>query len=220
MMLIFFIQSRKGDFYTKIFFQGLGIFSLAYGLARLIENIRRYSIGSYHDILDAWIAGGQIVGLNFWLRFLYYVIAWIGIAILYFNIEHSIFKKNKYILTALSIFEAIVSIINYLYLNMITFWLSAIFYFVPATFMSLLFINLSRKSPQGGIRNSSIIIAIGVLIFAFGVMIDLPETAYFNHIYGIKTPELLFRILSPILVIFGFSLLTYGFIRFFMKEPY
>ncbi|MHA1294187.1 MAG: hypothetical protein ACTSQJ_16160, partial [Promethearchaeota archaeon] len=189
----------------------------SYSIARLIENIRRYSIGDYNDIFEAWIQGTQITGLNFWLRFLYYFIAWIGITIMFFNIERHIFKKNKYFLTIVSAVEGTVSIINYFIFNIITFWMASLLFFV-VMFMPLLFLNLARKTPSGPIRNACVFIAIGIMLFAIGVMIDLPEMAYFLYINNQPRPEQLIRIIAPIIIICGIIMLSIGFKTFFPKE--
>ena len=130
MMIIFFLQWKKRDSLQKPFFLGLVMFALFYFIARLIENVRRYSIGSYNDVFDAWIAGSQISGLNFVLRILYYIFSWIGLTVMFYNIEKHIFKKNKFLLTIVSATEGTVSIINYFIFNLVTFWLSTILFFV------------------------------------------------------------------------------------------
>lgn len=217
LMFVFFNQYRKRDSLQRPFFLGLATFSLTYTVARLIENIRRYSIGTYNDILESWIAGTQIEGINFWMRFLYYLIAWIGIAIMFFNIEHYIMKKNKYLLTIASIIEGTVSIINYFFFNLITFFMSAALFFV-VMFMPIMFLNLARKTPKGKIRNACIFIAMGITFLAIGVMIDLPEMAYFLYFFNQEFPEALIRILAPILLLLGLGILAFGFQRFFPKE--
>ena len=114
----FLIQFKQRSELQRPFFLGLAIFTLTYSTARLIENIRRYMIGSYNDIFNAWVNGTQISGLNFNLRVWgYYALAWFGIAVMFYSIEHTIFKQNKYLLTIASIIEGIVSIINYLLIS-------------------------------------------------------------------------------------------------------
>lgn len=215
--LSFFLQYKQRSELQRPFFLGLMMFALTYSTARLIENIRRYSIGSYNDILNAWIAGTQITGINFILRVWgYYALAWFGIAVMFFNIEHTIFKKNRYILTMASIIEGVVSIINYYVINIIPFLVSSALFFV-VMFMPLMFLNLARKSPAGTIRNACIILAIGITLFAIAVMIDLPEFAYFNYLMGQEFPEAIIRIVAPIMLICGISILSIGFRKFFPR---
>lgn len=124
--IAFLKQYIQRESLQRPFFLGLAVFSLTYSTARLIENFRRYFLGSYNDIFDAWVNNTQISGLNFSLRVWgYYLIAWIGIAIMYYNIERYIFKNNKYILTIGSMIEGAVSIYNYFNFNLITFWMSS-----------------------------------------------------------------------------------------------
>ena len=217
LMIMFFIQYQRRESLSRPFFLGLAIFMASYGTARLIENLRRYFIGEYGDIYDAWLAGEQIAGLNFWLRFLYYLIAWIGIAVMYYNIETYIFKNNRYILTIFSILEGTVSIINYFLFNVVTYWASVGLFFIAGFFMPLLFVNLARKTPSGPVRNGCIMIAIDIAMFVVGVMIDLPETAYFMYILNQPNPIEIIRILAPILLISGLLVFSIGFRRFFPK---
>ncbi len=215
---IFLRQYKSRESLQRPFFLGIAIFAVTYSTARLIENIRRYFIGSYNDIFNAWKAGTQITGINFLLRVWgYYAIAWFGIAVMFYNIEHHIFKKNRYLLTMVSAAEGVVSIINYFWLTLTGFWITTVLFFV-VMFMPLMFLNLARKTPAGPIRNACILVAIGIVLFAVGVMIDLPEFAYFNYIMGQESPEAIIRIIAPIMIIMGISTLGYGFKTFFPKE--
>jgi len=217
-MIVFLIQYKRRESLQRPFFLGLSIFMLGYGIARLIENIRRYSIGSYNDILDAWKTGTQIVGLNFWLRILYYAIAWAMIAMFYYNIEKNIFKKNKFLLTICALVEGVLSITIYFYFNDIVFWASVFNFFIVGFFIPILFLNLAMKTPSGSIRNGCILISIGMLLFVLGVMIDLPESSYFMYLLGQEVPEDLIRITTPIILIMGLLSFSIGFKTFFPKE--
>ena len=210
MALTFFLEykSRKG--FSSPFFLGLSIFGVTYAVARLIENIRRYIVGSYSDIVEAWIRGEQITGINFTLRMAYYLIAWFGMSLMFYNIEHYILTDNRYIITIFSIIAGLVSIINYLYLNMITFWAAVICYFVTAYFISIMFLNAARKAQSTYIRNGCLLVAIGIMTLAIGIMIDLPEAVYFAHLYGIGYSEFIVRLLAPILFILGLVIFTIG----------
>jgi hypothetical protein len=218
LMVMFLMQYSKKESLSRPFFLGLAIFMLLYGIARLIENTRRYSVGSYNDILYAWIIGTQITEENFIMRFLYYFIAWIGIAIMYFNIERFIFKKNKYLLTICSIAEGALSISIYFYFNIFIFWIMIFNFFIVAYFIPLLFINLARKTPSGAIRNGCVLIALGMALFVTGVMFDLPETSYFLFLLNQEIPEALIRFISPIMLTSGLVFFSLGFRSFFKKE--
>ncbi|MHA1149863.1 MAG: hypothetical protein ACTSR8_16630 [Promethearchaeota archaeon] len=216
--LSFFIQYKQRSELQRPFFFGLTVFAITYSTARLIENIRRYSLGTYNDIFNAWVANTQITGINFVLRVWgYYALAWLGIAVMFYNIEHTIFKKNKYLLTIASIVEGIVSIVNYFVINIMPFIIASALFFV-VMFMPLMFLNLARKTPAGKIRNACIILALGITFFAIAVMIDLPEFAYFNYLLGQDSPEVIIRIVAPVLLICGISILSIGFQIFFPKS--
>jgi hypothetical protein len=216
--IVFFSEYRSRKGFSSPFFLGIGIFAITYAIARLIENIRRYSIGTYNDIVEAWIRGEQITGINFWLRLLYYVIAWFGISTMFFNIERYILTDNRYIITIFSIMAGLVSIINYLYLNLITFWAAVIFYFICAYFISIFFINAAIKAPSKYVRNGCILVAVGIMTLATGVMIDLPEAVYFAHLYGIGYSEFLVRLIAPILFIIGLIFFTIGLKTHFREK--
>lgn len=218
LFVVFILQYKKRENVTRPFFLGLSIFSLGFGLARLIETIRRYSVGTYNDIIDSWHLGIPIIGLNFWLRILYYAIAWASIATLYFNIEKFVFKRKKFILTASSIAEGALSISIYFYFNQVAYWASVVLFLICGYFIPLLFLNLARTTPPSAIRNGCVAIAIGMLLFVTGVMIDLPEATYFMNALEQTAPELVIRISAPILVISGLLLFSLGFKRFFPKE--
>ena len=217
LMVIFYNQYRKREI-AKPFFLGLTLFMITYGVARLIENIRRYSIGSYNDIFDAWVAGTQITGINFILRFLYYAIAWTGISVMFLEMEKFIFKgQTKYIIGILSIVEGVVSIINYFIFNPITYW-AAVYVFMPVVFfIPIIFLNLARKTPKGPVRRACVLVAFGLVLVILGVMIDLPEFAYFMYLQGQESPEMLVRITAPILLILGATTISIGFYTFFPK---
>ena len=218
LMCIFLNHYRKQEGPSRPFFMGLSVFMIGYGIARLIENIRRYFIGSYDDIYDNWLIGYQITGINLTLRFLYYFIAWSMIAFMYFNIERFIFKKTKYLLTICSLAEGALSISIYFYFNIIIYWASVFNFFIVGYFIPLMFLNLARKTPSGAIRNGCILIAIGMMLFVTGVMIDLPETAYFLHLLNQVRPELIIRLGAPIILMSGLILFSLGFRSFFKKE--
>ena len=215
----FYFQYKNLEFLSKPLFFGVSVFWITFGLARLFENIRRYFIGTYNDVLNAWIAGNQITGVNFWLRFLYYLITWIGIAVMYWQLEKYVFINNKYFLTYCSIIEGTVSIINYFWFNLVTFWICVYLYFVAAYFASFFFVNLARKTPSGPIRNGCLLISLGQTLFAFSVMIDLPETGFFLYSLGINSPEILIRFTSPITLISGAIFFILGFKTVYLIKP-
>jgi hypothetical protein len=209
-------QYRTRSRESKPFFLGLLIFGVTYGVARLIENIRSLNIGSYNDVYEAWIIGQQITGLNLVLRLMYYVISWSGIAMMFFSLENKLFRKSRYIVTIAAIMEGVVSVLNYFFFNDLIFYLSSVFFFVVMV-MPLMFINLARKTPSGSFRKSSITIAIGITLFAFGVLNDLPEFAYFQYLTGIQAEgsEIFSRYAAPISINLGIILLMFGFSSLF-----
>ncbi len=58
-----FRRYKKSQVQSRPFFLGLAVFTSTYGVARLLENIRKYFIAlSLTDIADAWRANSQITG--------------------------------------------------------------------------------------------------------------------------------------------------------------
>lgn len=204
------------------FTAGLAIFTITYGVARIIENIRKYFIAGYEnrtDIGDAWINSTQITGLNYDLRIMYYVIAWTGIATFYFVSEKYVFKgKYKYILTSASVIEGIVSILNYIPDNgphIVTTILSAVGFLVAALFPIYLYFNMGLKN-TGAIRNSCFIVTIGLFFFIVSVMADLPESTYIVYLVGgTPLPVWIVSILAPIMLFAGMLGMTLGFNKMF-----
>ncbi|HME56617.1 MAG TPA: hypothetical protein VKM55_30735 [Candidatus Lokiarchaeia archaeon] len=220
LFVVFILQNKKREKISRPFFLGFSIFLFGYGIARLCENIRRYSIGSYNDVINAWttVPRTQIAGNDLLLRILYYLIAWIAIAILYFNIEKYIFKKTRYILTICSLGEGALAISIYIYFSLISYWALVVNFFFVGYFIPILFLNLTREfGNNSAIKKGCVTIALGMLFFVTGVMVDLPESAYFFILLGQQSPELMIRIISPILVLSGLLVLSLGFRSFFPK---
>jgi hypothetical protein len=211
------LLARKSELEAKHFFIGTSIFWLAYGIARLIENTRRYIVGSYTDIVNGWISGDPITGLNFGLRISYYIIAWTGLTIFFWNIEKYIFVKNKFSLTVICVVEGAVSIITNIFLNPITYWIAVFLYFIIGYFPVILFLYLGKRTPKGRIRKGCLLAATGIFFFATSVLLDLPETAYFAYLFSIDYSEFIVRIAAPITLPLGVFLFTLGFKYFFTE---
>ncbi|MBD3351232.1 MAG: hypothetical protein GF364_07075 [Candidatus Lokiarchaeota archaeon] len=217
-----FIKRMKENPVSKKFTTGLAVFAFTYGIARILENIRKYIVAGYEnrtDISDAWIAGDQIAGINYTLRILYYAIAWFGIATFYFVSEKYVFKgKYKYILTISSIIEGIVSILNYIPEDgphIITTAISAIGFFIAAIFPVVLYAQMGLQN-TGVLRKSCFIVAIGMAIFVTSVVADLPESTYIvNLVGGTPLPVWITSIVAPICLFVGMFTLTMGFRQMF-----
>ncbi|MHA1819967.1 MAG: hypothetical protein ACTSU2_12885 [Promethearchaeota archaeon] len=215
---VFFTNRMKKYEVSSKFILGLAIFSYSYGIARIIENIRKYIISTdARDIFNAWVNGGQITDANYILRILYYAIAWTGIAIFYFVSERYIFKtKTHYLMTLASIVEGIASILNYVdHLTPYTIWISAVGYFIAAIFPIVLYLNMARVN-TGVIRTSCIWVALGLLFFILGVLADLPESLYVIYITGgTELPTFITSVLAPIALFLGLVIMAISFKKMF-----
>jgi hypothetical protein len=218
MAVMFFLESRKRTGFSKPFFRAVGIFGLFYGIARLFENIRRYFIGSYNDIAEAWMVGEQIAGLNLTFRLLYVIISFIGIIYLYYNIERYIFTNNRYIVTIFSVIQAFFSVIVYIYFHLIFFYLAVAIFIIPCYFLPILFLDAARKAPSKYIRNGCISTAVGMIVFTTAIIIDLPEGAFFVYYFNWPHSQSIVRLIAPILLILGVIIVTIG-LKTHFREP-
>lgn len=219
--IFFIIRMKKSEVSSK-FMLGLAIFSFTYGAARIIENIRKYIVSGYDnrtDIFDAWVSGSQISGLNYWLRIAYYVIAWAGIAMFYYSSEKYVFRgKTKYAMTIISVVEGIVSILSYIPEDgptLITTFAAAIGFFIATIFPIVLYARMAARN-TGVLRKNCIVVAMGLAVFVFSVMCDLPESTYIVHLVGgIPLAVWITSILAPISLFIGMLIMTLGFSRMF-----
>lgn len=204
---VFFIyKSTKIDKEARPFIYGIAIFTMSFGIARMIETIRKYSIGSYYDVIES---GFNITGVNLWLRIAYYIIAWAGITVLYYSFEKYVMnKKTKYILTIFSILEAILaSALYFTSRNSWIFLFAVLNFLVIGLFPIALFLYLSYKSLYKSTRIAWIIITIGFIFFALGMMGDLPEAWFFIY----KLDQYIIRYFTPLAQIAGVILMAIGF---------
>ncbi len=214
--IYFFRRYKKTEFQSRTFFFGLGTFALAFGIARLIENVRKYFVSeSLTDIVDAWRAGTQIADLNWVLRLAYYAIAWVGIAIFYGNLEKYVFKgKTKYLLMVASLVEGSVSIGLYcvspvslpfqLFLGAAT-----VGFFVCGVFPVILFFYMAKQG-TGTVRTASLLGGLAIALFVTGVLADLPETAFITG-SALPLPVWLTGLSAPIFLVTGFCLMAVAF---------
>ncbi len=220
--VFFFKRYRKTEFQARTFFFGLGTFTLSFGIARLIENIRKYFLStSLTDIVDAWRAGEQITDLNWILRVTYYAIAWVGIAIFYVNLEKFVFKgKTKYLLMVAALVEGSVSIALYnvqpgstLFSTLLV--VATVGLFVCGIFPVVMFFYVGKQA-VGSVRIGSILGGIAILLFVVGVLADLPETAYVTG-SAMPLPAWLTGFTAPIFLVTGLCLMAVAFQKIYAE---
>jgi hypothetical protein len=219
MALYFFkrYQQRKGE-PGATFLAGLLVFSLGYGIGRLLENIRKYHmIEERNDIFYGWIGlADPISGTNLIIRTLYYVFCWIAIAFFMYHLETLIFqKKTHYIFTVAAIGEGIVSIAQYYTFDDVSLVviavLSTIGCFVAGLTPIALYFRMGLKS-TGIIRRSCLLATVGMTLFVIGVMTDLPEAQLVIYLTnGVPLSPWLTSVLAPISLMLGVVLLTVSF---------
>ncbi|HME53765.1 MAG TPA: hypothetical protein VKM55_16170 [Candidatus Lokiarchaeia archaeon] len=212
----FFVKYEKSQALSRPFFLGIAVFALSYGVARLVENIRKYFVStSLTDIVDSWKAGTQISGLNWDLRVAYYVIAWTGIAILFANVEKYVFqKKSKFLITIAALVEAAASIALYVVQAgtlgfVILMAVASIGFFVPCIALASLFGILAKNSP-GKMRIGSLGGLVGIVLIFLGVLADLPEAAYIG---GTALPDWVTGIAAPLILFVGFLIISESFVK-------
>ena len=76
---------------------------------------------------------------------------------------------------------------------------------------------MEENSEIRKIRTACLVVGLGIVLFAVGVMIDLPEFSYFNHLMGMVSPEEIIRLVAPIVIICALIMLNVGFRTFFPK---
>ena len=114
-LLGFYIRKKRQENESASdFLKGIGGFTFLFGIARALENIRRYMISeSPSDILDGWIGNAPIIsGANMVFRIGYYAVSWTGISMFYYISEKNVFRQKYYFTTA-AILEGVFSILMY-----------------------------------------------------------------------------------------------------------
>ena len=220
-----FIYTRvKKQEAGKQFMSGLIVFGLFFGAARIIENLRKYYIAaSRTTIIDGWTHHAPLIsGVDLYLRIAYYVISWIGIATFYFYTEKYVFQQ-KYIFTTASILEATVSILMYFDFGDVARYtllvLATIGFVVAAIAPVLMYIRMALINP-GVLGKTSAMAAVGLGLFAFGVMVDLPQTALVIHLVEIiPANPWYFTLLAPVSAIAGAVILVIAYTKMF-KDLY
>lgn len=205
----------------KQFALGLVSFSLMFTVARTIENVRKFTIATNRlDIVNGWIGiSDPISGLNLYLRISYYVLSWISIATFYYLSEKYVFQgKTKFILAFSALFEGTVSIALYFTSGstQVIFQVLAVVGFFVCGIAPIIIYLLMAKISTGVLRQSSVIVALGLTFFVLGVMTELPEGSF---TVWLVTQQLLdaylIAILAPICMALGFLILLIGFRKMF-----
>lgn len=180
------LSSRKSEAkLSKSYFLGIGMFSILFGVGRLIYLIHDYFAPDALDII-LWKIATTIV--------------FSGLIFLIFTIETYVYKKTKrvftvtglIILVAVIIFERDIARI-FIYIG------NPLLLLIPF----LIYIIILRNS-TGAVRKNTIFIIIGMLFFALG-----QGTALFELV-GIMTKEIA-SIFAPPVSLIGLAILGYGF---------
>jgi hypothetical protein len=220
LMGFFILKKMRENDAAKQFMSGLVSFAFLFGIARAIENIRRYTIATARfDIIEGWIGTGPLIaGPNMVLRILYYVVSWMGISLFYYYSEKYVFKQ-KYYFTAAAISEGTVSILMYFGFTgtvmIILLVLACIGFLFAAVIPVMLYLRLSVKNP-GEIGKASLFAGLGLALFASGVMADLPQSSFVIYLVnGVPLDPLLISVLAPILASLGAIIMYYAYQKMF-----
>ncbi|MGV9172223.1 MAG: hypothetical protein ACOC44_15190 [Promethearchaeia archaeon] len=177
----------------------IGLFFYFFIAGRICRLIAKFVIGYEYGFFE-------FTGMLLVLAILYTISTYIGLFFVYFFIEHGIVKKTHYIFSALVLVATILSIVNYAFPA--TMIILAPLYVVVLLGLPFIFINLAIKS-SGSIRKNALIVAIGIILFAFGIAFDVPEAAsIWMNIPGM--PEVI-KFASPVLQIVGSLMIYRGF---------
>ena len=109
------------------------------------------------------------------------------------------------------VFCTVLSFINYMItdpdLYQIFFILIMVVYIIILVGIPLVFFNLARKT-HGQIRKNSLLVAVGIVLFALSVVFDIPEARPLLGEIGQSI-----RIIAPIFAIIGLWWVRKGFPR-------
>jgi hypothetical protein len=177
----------------------IGLFFYFFIAGRICRLIAKFVIGYEYGFFE-------FKGILLILAILYTLTTYIGLFFVYFFIEHGIVKKTHYIFSGLVIVATVLSIINYaLPATMI---ILAPLYVVVLLGLPIIFINLAIKS-SGSIRKNALLVAIGIILFEFGIAFDVPEAAsIWINIPGMREFT---KFASPSLQIVGSIMIYKGF---------
>jgi len=168
------------------YFIGISIFTIFFGIGRLIYMIHDYYAPDELDIL-LWKIATAIV--------------FCGLIFLVYTIETFVYTKTKRVFTIIGIFILVMVIISELQIARYFIYAGNIILVVVPFLIYLIII----KNATGVVRKRAIIIVIGMFLLALGQGTSLFELA------GIMTKEIA-SIFAPPVTLVGLAITGYGFI--------
>lgn len=203
--ILFYKDSHK---LNKLFIY-IFLFFLLFVGARIARMISKFYIGEPPG--DPMLFSGPLVIS----QSVYNMMSYIGLFFLYYTLEKSILKKTHFVFCGLVIFCTVLSFINYMItdrgLYEIFFYIIMIVYILILIGIPLVFLNLAIKS-SGSVRTNSLLVTIGIVLFAFGVAFDIPEARILWQNLG-EGFVFTIHVAAPIMSFVGVVLIRKGFPR-------
>jgi hypothetical protein len=187
---------------------GIAIFFLVFLVHRIINFLQVFVFKiPYKPYYDYPLELGELGELGLQIGF--FASAYGGLLVLYFVLESYVIK-TRYIFTALTAILIFIVFLK-LIIHVETLPLQIPFFLVVVLGIPSIYFYIAIKSP-GDVRRNSIILAIGMVIFIFGLAFAIPslQESIWSMIFPISW---IYEILAPVLHIIGLILMYRGFLR-------
>lgn len=216
-----FLQNMRKSATGQKFLTGCFIFSLFFGLGRILENIRKFYIASDRMDIAKWFVdlGPAISTTEIVLRIIYYALSWFSISTFYYITEKHVFQgKTKFIFMFSGIGEGVTAILLYFtddLLRIIIQMVAVVLFFVCGVAPVLLYLIMAIKS-TGVLRQSAFLAALGFLFFVMAILAELPESNFVVYLVtGQFLDAWLIAGLAPLSMTLGLILLVIGYKKMF-----
>ena len=184
------------------FYLGISIFFALFVFCRICVMILVYGFGFIGDI-HYLVPYPHLL----WLQ-IGFSLSYLAVFILYFVVERYAIH-TKYIFSILTMVLLVLSILNYFIPENIFIYQIPFFIIILAGF-PIIYLYLAWKNP-GEVRTNSLILATGLIIIEFGMVIGIPSAQY--ALWSSIAPSILYEMFSPILHAIGTIIIYIGFSR-------
>ncbi|TFG19069.1 MAG: hypothetical protein EU533_07110 [Promethearchaeota archaeon] len=181
----------------NIFFFWISLFFFLFILSRILRITVKFYIGEPP-------AGEPLTGDAFILESIYTIVSYIGLFCVYFALEKTLVKKSHFFFSIVVWVTCILSIIDFITRTLL--WLTLPFFILTVLGLPVIFLYLAAKS-SGEVRRNSLLVAIGVIMFIFGIAFDIPDGKPIFIVLG----DVFLAIVPPILQILAVIILRKGF---------
>ncbi|MHA1147866.1 MAG: hypothetical protein ACTSR8_06435 [Promethearchaeota archaeon] len=192
---ILFLRDYKKA--KNIFFFWISLFFFLFIVSRILRIIVKFYIGEPP-------VGKPLTGNAFILESIYTIVSYIGLFCVYFALEKTLVKKSHFFFSIVVWITCVISIIDFITRNLL--WLTLPFFIATVLGLPVIFFYLAGKS-SGEVRKNSLLVAVGVVMFIFGIAFDIPDGKPIFIIFG----DVFLAVVPPILQILAIIILRKGF---------